>query len=416
MSTRPPKQDSFGSDERDALRDLWAVYDLHYDDVHHASMLRAANTPELRSLVQAMTPEQLAAERAESRDALRRAIEGDWEMYAKRLSEHGARCAAIGIELEVCSALADSACDLVPHLVEEYAGDVSRLTRVLLRLHEFFDRAKATVAQSYLQLKQLSLENEIQAEIAAAERITSFGMLAAAVAHEINNPLTALTTNLELLRQSNSSPVDFPGALDDAYDAAMRVDRIVRDLAVFSHTSYERHVLVNLPALMNSSVRMAWNEIRNRARLVKDYEPILPAVEADESRLGQAFLDLLFHAAHSIAPGDPRNNEICVAIRSEDTAVLVEVSIRGAGISPDLIPGGPASWSARNPDRVGADMGLAICRRILREMDGELTSEHEPGKRSAVLVRLPAGVEPPVDSGGGRSRRALGSGSRPRRP
>ena len=117
---------------------------------------------------------------------------------------------------------------------------------------------------------------KLQSQLLVSDRMASVGTLAAGVAHEINNPLAAVIANLEFISDSVAAITDNPvfqadvkEPLDDAREAAHRVRFIVRDLKLFSRSPVEEPKgPVDVRAIMESSLRMAWNEIRHRARLV----------------------------------------------------------------------------------------------------------------------------------------------------
>ena len=105
-------------------------------------------------------------------------------------------------------------------------------------------------------------------------------------------------------------------ALAEARQGAERVRNIVRDLRVFARGDEDQSGPVALRRVLDSSINIAWNEIRHRARLVKDYGDT-PMVEGNESRLGQVFLNLLLNAAHAIPEGETERNEIRVSTRTD---------------------------------------------------------------------------------------------------
>src|SRR5882757_4490085 len=175
------------------------------------------------------------------------------------------------------------------------------------------------------------------------ERMASLGTLAAGVAHEINNPLSYVLGSLdvglrelsdlrELLRGTGSSEElahisDAVAALDSAREGAERVRHIVRDLMDFSRAGAGSGEAVDIEAVLDATIRVAWNEIRHRARLVKRYAG-LPLVCGDEARLGQVFLNLIVNAAQVIE-GEPGDNEIVISTRREDGSAVIEVSDTG---------------------------------------------------------------------------------------
>src|ERR1700730_8315574 len=100
--------------------------------------------------------------------------------------------------------------------------------------------------------------------------------------------------------------------LDDALEAAQRVRFIVRDLKIFSRSPDDaQRGSLNVETIMESSLRMAWHQIRHRAHLVKRYGRV-PEVEGNEARLGQVFLNLVVNAAQSLPTGQTEQNEIRV--------------------------------------------------------------------------------------------------------
>ncbi|HMJ57760.1 MAG TPA: ATP-binding protein [Gemmatimonadales bacterium] len=250
----------------------------------------------------------------------------------------------------------------------------------------------------------------LQAQLMVSDRMASVGTLAAGVAHEINNPLAAVIANLEFVAESLGSMGSQPSAtwlleeikepLEEAREGAQRVRLIVRDLKIFSRSpADEPSDAVDVKAIMESSARMAWNEIRHRARLVKDYG-VVPAVRANEARLGQVFLNLLINAAQAIPEGRAEHHEIRVSTRLAGERVIVEVGDTGAGIPPEIIGRVFDAFFTTKPIGVGTGLGLAICHRIVTNQGGELTVESELGRgttfRVALLVADEAESKEPV--------------------
>ncbi len=174
--------------------------------------------------------------------------------------------------------------------------------------------------------------------------MASLGTLAAGVAHEINNPLSYVLGSLDLgLKELHGLRERLKGeelehvsgavaALDSAREGAERVRNIVRDLMDFSRPappSADAADAVDIETILDATIRIAWNEIRHRARLVKRYAGIA-RVSGDEARLGQVFLNLVMNAAQAI-DGDPSVNEISVSTGDEHGAAVIEISDTAAG-------------------------------------------------------------------------------------
>jgi signal transduction histidine kinase len=237
-------------------------------------------------------------------------------------------------------------------------------------------------------------------QLLISERMASVGLLAAGVAHEINNPLAAVLANLDLAHQDVSQlaiPDGPDGAktrelldeLNEARDAATRIRDIVRDLKLFSRSEEEKRTAVEVDRVLDSSARMAWNEIRHRAKLVKEYSPV-PPVEANESRLGQVFLNLIVNAAHAIPVGRASANTIRIATYlGPGGKVVVEVSDTGTGMTPDVLKRLFTPFFTTKPVGVGTGLGLSICHRIISALGGDISVESTAGKGTTFRVTLP---------------------------
>ncbi len=247
-------------------------------------------------------------------------------------------------------------------------------------------------------VRDFTERNKLQAQLMVSDRMASVGTLAAGVAHEINNPLAAVIANLDyiagsLARMVGGDAEEVQGPLDDAREAAERVRFIVRDLKVFSRSpTDEPRGPVDVEAIMESSMRMGWNEIRHRARLVKLYGRV-PGVEANEARLGQVFLNLIVNAAQALPEGRVEDNQIRVCTRLEGERVIIEVGDNGAGIPPEIIGRIFDAFFTTKAVGVGTGLGLAICQRIVTDMGGELTVKSELGKGTTFRVALPVARE-----------------------
>ena len=261
----------------------------------------------------------------------------------------------------------------------------------------------------------------LTAKIMQMDRMIAVGTLAAGVAHEINNPLTYVIANVEYAARTLPELVgalrrvagdgdavagdvrigsrepdvldnldDLQQALGDARHGGERVRRIVGDLLVFSRGEQNALAPVALPQVIESSVSMAWNEIKHRARLVKELDPV-PRVVANESRLGQVFLNLLVNAAQSIPEGQAGKNEIRVITRTSATgAAVAEVRDTGCGIPADLLGRVFDPFFTTKPVGQGTGLGLSICQGIVRELGGDITVKSDVGHGTVFRVTLPA--------------------------
>jgi nitrogen-specific signal transduction histidine kinase len=241
--------------------------------------------------------------------------------------------------------------------------------------------------------RDVTERKHIEAQLMAADRMVSIGTLAAGVAHEINNPLAYVIANLELMRDDNLA-AESQESLKAAQDGAERVRKIVRDLKTFSRSDEQRIDAVDVHSVLDAAANIASNEIRHRARLLKDYGADVPRVAANESRLGQVVLNLLVNAAQAMPDGEAERNRIIVCTRAEDEMVVIEVQDTGQGISPEHRARLFDPFFTTKPVGVGTGLGLYISQQILSSMGGSISVESEPSKGSTFRLRIPIATRP----------------------
>jgi len=267
---------------------------------------------------------------------------------------------------------------------------------------------------------------EMQEQLLISDRMALVGTLAAGVAHEINNPLAALMANLQLVIEDISKldeefrqggEVEDPPKSNDvaneriaaglreigellreAQECAERVRTIVRDVRIFSRGDEETTGAVDVHRVLDSSIRMAWNEIRHRAKLVKDYGDV-PPVKGNEGRLGQVFLNLIVNAAQAMPEGSTDQNEIRVITSQDDQGwVVVEVRDTGPGIPESVISRIFDPFFSTKPIGEGTGLGLAICHGIVTGLGGQIVVESQVGKGTVVRTILAVAIEAALEA------------------
>jgi signal transduction histidine kinase/CheY-like chemotaxis protein len=279
----------------------------------------------------------------------------------------------------------------------------------------------------------------IEAQLLLVDRMASMGMLAAAVVHELNNPLGYTIANvifaLEELRALEADLVAVDGdgtsemaarlaraqgsvrtiveALREAREGGDRARLIVRDLRTFSRTDDEQRATLDVRRILESSINMAYSEIRHRARLVKDYGTI-PLAYGNEARLGQVFFNLLVNAAQSIRDGDIEHHCIRVITRTDEQGrCVVEVSDTGEGIPPENLARVFDPFFTTK-QKSGTGLGLSICQNIITAMGGEIVVKSGIDKGTTFRVTLPSAIEGAPQSPAITARRSTSSSPRGR--
>jgi CheY-like chemotaxis protein len=176
-------------------------------------------------------------------------------------------------------------------------------------------------------------------------------------------------------------------------DGLMRIQQAVRDLKSFSRSDGDARRPVGLQEVLDPTIDIAFNEIRHRARLVKEYLPT-PRVHANESRLGQVFLNLLINAAQAIPDGAADRNEIRVRTFTDALGhAVVEIRDTGGGIPPEHVGRIFEPFFTTKPAGVGTGLGLSICQNLVMALGGTITAENAPERGSTFRVTLPPAPE-----------------------
>ena len=251
--------------------------------------------------------------------------------------------------------------------------------------------------------RDVTQERKLATErLIVSERLASLGRLTASVAHELNNPLAYVCTNLDLLGEElrAQGPLAEPTSelLDDVREGLERITAIVRDLRSSSRAPEEDCEVVDIENPLNIAIQMASNEIRHRARLIRDI-PSGMQVRANSMRLGQVFLNLLVNAAHAITEGHAQENTISVRVTAEGDEICVSIADTGDGIKPEDMERIFDPFFTTKPIGVGTGLGLSICRNIVDGYGGTISVRNDVKRGANFTVRLPMAVELAVPSG-----------------
>jgi PAS domain S-box-containing protein len=277
-------------------------------------------------------------------------------------------------------------------------------------------------------IRDITERRALQAKLLEADRLSTFGLVAAGVAHEVNNPLAYTLTNHELIAKElprllalarAAEPADgttsselvegivrCSAMLGVAMEGLERVRSIVRDLKTFSRADPVAEVLVDLHHVIDSALNVAQSELRCRARIIRSYGEIVP-VRGSTSRLGQVFLNLVVNGIQAIP--EERHGEGLVEITTSTTSdgwACVAVSDNGVGMSNEAQERLFVPFHTTKPGE-GTGLGLYITKSIVERHGGTISVESTEGKGTTVKLAFPP-YEPTLDR-----RRGSGAASLP---
>ena len=360
-------------------------------------------------------------ERVETSPAFKEALaKGGWDIV---LSDYSLpHYTAMGALVDLHGAAVDVPFILVSGTIGETAAvEAMKAGAQDYLLKNQLTRLCSAVLREVRESRQRAQQRKMREQLIISERMASAGTLAAGVAHEINNPLAVVIANLDYVNHAlaallpgarkgasanDTSPAlatiekqlaDIDEPLRDAREAVGRIREIVRDVKLFSRPHEGDIESVDLKRVIESSIRMAWNEIRHRAQVVRDYHHT-SMVEANEARLGQVLLNLVINAVQAIPEGHAGQNSIRVSTRQvDDQHVEIEVRDSGCGIPRENLERIFDPFFTTKPVGIGTGLGLSICHRIVTDLGGEMSVESEVGKGTAFRVTLPVGRTEPQE-------------------
>ncbi|HVH42362.1 MAG TPA: PAS domain-containing sensor histidine kinase [Labilithrix sp.] len=251
-----------------------------------------------------------------------------------------------------------------------------------------------------VMIRDITERTRMQRQLLEADRLASAALLAAGVAHEVNNPLAYTLLNLERIHKglrdlAKSTPTDFLDGLLDAVtmslEGARRVQTIVQDLRRFSRSDQnDPYIPVDVHNVIDFAIDIVRHEIRERAEVVRDFGKV-PLVLASETRLNQVFLNLIVNAAHAIPPGAPDKNEIRLVTKTDALGrAVIEVRDTGEGMTHSVMQRIFEPFYTTKPAGLGTGLGLAICHGIVTSFGGKVDVESERGRGSVFRLTLPS--------------------------
>jgi two-component system NtrC family sensor kinase len=255
-------------------------------------------------------------------------------------------------------------------------------------LHDENGRITGVIASA----RDITEQQRLQQQLIQSERLAAMGQMIAGVAHELNNPLTAILGVTEMLRDQSKDETA-TRQLDLAYRQARRAAHIVQSLLVFSRPSTPRSTLLHLPDLLQRTLQLHEHSLRaNHIHVDLAARPDLPTVLGDSNQLTQVFLNLIVNAEQAIHEVRDRGT-LRIRLGVVGERVLITFQDDGVGIRRELLPRiFDPFFTTKRPGR-GTGLGLSICMAIVREHNGDISAQPLPDGGSVFTVSLPVCTE-----------------------
>jgi PAS domain S-box-containing protein len=248
----------------------------------------------------------------------------------------------------------------------------------------------------------------LETQLIQAEKLAAMGQMLAGVAHELNNPLTAILGASELLRERQGVDDNTKRQLEMTHRQARRAARIVQNLLEFSRPASPQKKTLDLNVVIDRTLQLQDHSLRrNNVEVEFQSVPDLPSIVGDANQLIQIFLNLISNAEQAIREARP-SGRIQIRLGRSGTRVTATVQDDGVGIPPEVLPKLFDPFFTTKRPGGGTGLGLSICMSIVREHGGNIEASSLPAGGAAFTVTLPAaeaeaGRRAPgkIDSGSG---------------
>jgi len=246
-------------------------------------------------------------------------------------------------------------------------------------------------------------ESVISLHAAAEDRLRAVGLLAAGVAHEINNPAAYVLTNLEhvrtLLKSSSASgpkTAEALRALDDGIEGVQRIGDVVARLRLFARGGDELVEVVDLAEVVHGALTLASSTLRARARVELEIEQ-LPSIAGNRSRLALVLFSVLVNAAQACSEDERDLNVVRVALRRRGGSAEIAISDTGCGIPREVASRLFEPFFTTKPGGEHSGLGLALSRAVLDALGGSIRFETQEGVGTTFVVTVPLSAPPVLD-------------------
>lgn len=232
---------------------------------------------------------------------------------------------------------------------------------------------------------------ELEKRLVQADKLSSIGLLAAGVAHEVNTPLAVISTYAQMLAKQVSGDDQKSKLLEKIAKQTFRASEIVNSLLNFSRTSSTEFVEVDVNRVIRETVNLIEHQLRTASIEVKlNLETALPAVKGNAGKLQQVFLNLFLNARDAMQPG----GTLAVHAWSHEGVARVEVADSGEGIPSENLARIYDPFFTTKGARKGTGLGLSVTYGIIREHGGSIEVESQPGAGTRFHVELPLAGKP----------------------
>ena len=286
-------------------------------------------------------------------------------------------------------------------------------------LNELYTSLEMKVEQRTVELEKAYKElQNTQAMMVHSEKMRSLGELVAGITHEINNPVNFIYGNLIHLQNYTEDMInlineicdtaqtqeikekinqlkkqydydfiqeDLPSLIKSCQEGTERTKNIIMDLKNFSRMGENAASSIDLAKEIDTTLNILNNRIKNRITVHKDYQPNIPEIDALGGQLNQVFMNILDNATYAIK----ETGNIKITMRNDEKYVTIKIEDDGCGMDKKTAEKIFDPFFTTKPVGEGTGLGMSISYKVIKNHNGEISVESEPGKGTAFVIKLP---------------------------
>jgi PAS domain S-box-containing protein len=234
---------------------------------------------------------------------------------------------------------------------------------------------------------------ELERRLMQADKLSSIGLLAAGVAHEVNTPLAVISTYAQMLAKQISGDEQKAPLLEKIARQTFRASEIVNSLLNFSRTSPTEFIPVDLNKVVRETLTLVEHQFaKSSVKVDLDLDESIAQIKGSPGKLQQVFLNLFLNARDAIESAGSSGGTLTIETGRANGAVRVSVRDTGSGIAPENLARIFDPFFTTKGIRKGTGLGLSVSYGIMREHGGEIAVQSQPGKGTQFLLTFPVGA------------------------
>jgi two-component system, NtrC family, sensor kinase len=249
-----------------------------------------------------------------------------------------------------------------------------------------FEAARGVVTGTLVVIENVTERAQLEEQLLQREKLSSIGLLAAGVAHEVNTPLAGISSYTQMLLQQVPETDSKRKMLEKIQTQTLRASGIVNNLLNFSRTGDAQFREVELNRVLDDTLQLLEPQLRNsKFEIVRNYGAELPAAYGNASKLQQVFMNLVLNARDAM----PLGGRLTINTRLVDTSLVIDFRDTGIGIAPENIARIYDPFFTTKEVGQGTGLGLALSYGIIQEHSGRIFVESRPGEGTHFTIKLP---------------------------